>query len=294
MNKNLALGISLMLISEISFASMWALIKFVGLDIPCFEIIFFRAIITVILVATLIIAKRGTFRIKNKPVLLGRALLGSVAMFLAFYSLTKISLGNTATLLHTSPIFVAVLAPLILKERSKRSLLLWVIIAFVGAMLVVKPDQNIFQNEALLALAAGFFASLAYISIRHLHKTDNTATITFYFLLIVSLLSLPLMLANFVPPSPSQWIVLIAIGTLGTFAQLFLTYAYKCGQANIITPLNNSAIIFSFIYGWFIFGEIPDVYTAIGSIIIIISIVIISHTANRDMIKEELPRVGEG
>lgn len=293
MKQRLALGIILMLLAELCFTLLWVSVKFSGDFIPVFEIAFFRGLVSAVIIGNIMISRGISFRIQNKRSMLGRCISGYLAMLLSFFSLTKIGLGNAVTLLHTSPIFVAVISPILLKERSNKLLLFWIISAFVGITLILKPDENILQDYSLLALLGGFLAGIAYITIRHLHRTENTFTITFYFTLFVSISSFPLMIKNFVMPNLIGWLALLGAGIFGTFAQLLMTHSYKCGPANILTPFNNSAIIFSFIFGWVFWNETPDLLTLIGALLIIVAIVFVSFIANRRRITKELPVVGE-
>jgi len=290
----IAKGIIFMLIAEAGFSCMWGCVKFSGTHIPFFQIVFFRAFTSVIILGIMMLARGETFHIKNKKLLLLRCIVGTTAMTMAFYALTKTSIGNVATLLHTSPVFVAFLSPLFLKEKPNMHLLVWILLAFVGVMFIVKPNHDIFQNVSVLALIAGLLAGVAYMSIRQLHKTEQTLTITFYFLLFVSLALLPFCLYGYTPPKNIHWVALIGSGIFGTIAQVFLTMAYRCGPANLMTPFTNAAVVFSFLLGWFFWGEIPDIYTLMGASFIVIAIIIISFKLNRKIpIKDDLPRIGE-
>ncbi len=294
MTHPIAKGIIFMLIAEAGFSCMWACVKFSGTHIPFFQIVFFRGFTSVIILGTMMIAKGETFRIKNKKLLLLRCVVGTTAMMMAFYALTKTSIGNVATLLHTSPVFVAFLSPIFLKEKPNMHLLVWILLAFVGVIFIVKPNQDIFHNVSILALIAGFLAGVAYMSVRQLHKTEQTLTITFYFLLFVSLASLPFCLVGYTPPENIHWIALIGSGVFGAVAQLFLTMAYRCGPANLLTPFTTAAVVFSFLIGWFFWSESPDIYTLMGATFIVIAIIIISYKLNRKVpIKDDLPKIGE-
>jgi drug/metabolite transporter (DMT)-like permease len=293
MKTKLSLGILMMLLAELCFTLLWASVKHVGIQLPVFQIAFFRGLVSVIVIGSIMVAKRISFGINNKSAMLGRCVLGYAAMLLSFFSLTKIGIGNAVTLLHTSPIFVALLSPILLKEKTRKPLFKWILIAFAGVILVLRPNAEILQDYSVLALLSGMLAAVVYITIRHLHISDNTFTITFYFTLFVCVASLPFMIFQFETPSKEGWIVMLGAGIFGTLAQLLMTYAYKYGPANILTPFNNAAILFSFLIGWFVWGETPTLIEIIGASLIITAIIAISLVVNRHKISKDLPVVGE-
>lgn len=293
MKSHVSKGIILLLIAELFFSSMWACVKLNGPTIPFFQIIFFRTITSVIIVGLLMLFKGITFRINNKRIMFSRCFFGYIGLAMSFYAFTKMSIGNVATLHHTSPIFVALLSPIFLKERAGLIVILCIIVAFIGVGFIVRPDEGIINTVSIIALLSGLFAALAYMSVRHLRLTDNFYLITFYFALFGAFVSLPLMLQNFTMPDVRELMLLLGAGIFGTFAQLLLTYAYRCTPANLLTPFNNSAVIFSFTYGWILWQEAPDLFTIIGASLIIIASIIISILANKHAIPKTLPRVGE-
>jgi len=202
-------------------------------------------------------------------------------MILSYYAIMKIGLGNAITLLNTSPLFVALLAPLLIQEKTTLKLLCWILLAFIGVVFVVKPDQHILQNVALLALASGFFTGIVNISIRRLHLTDHYLSIAFYYALFTTFISIPIMIPGFKMPEYTGWIMLLGAGIFGAIAQLLYTYAYKWGQANFIAPLSNTSVLFAFIFEWIIWSLFPDTKTVIGVTLIIVSVSVISHMQTR-------------
>lgn len=286
--SNLPLGILCLVISTLSFTIIWAIVKYFGKDVPLFEFVFFRSFISASIIGGIVLKKGLSFRVHNKIGMLGRAIAGTVGITLSFYVVTKINMGSAATLFQTSPLFVAVLAPLFLKERTSASLILWIIIAFAGVILVVRPTSDIFDPAAFYALLVGVCAAIAYTTLKNLHKTEHVYSITFYFLLFATTVSFPIMVFDFRWPNEMELMALVATGVFGTIAQLSLTYAFKWAPANVLAPFNNTAILFSFIFGWLFFGEIPDWLTIIGATIIVASIIIITKVGRR-LIKEDAP-----
>lgn len=117
-------------------------------------------------------------------------------------------------------------------------------------------------------------AGTAYALIRHLRTLEHPNTIVFYFAFVTLLVSTPFMFVlGFVTPSLFQLIAMFGIGIFGFLSQLALNYAYKYAKANDISIYQYLTILFSAMIGFFLLGEIPDIYSVIGGVLIIISAV---------------------
>ena len=82
-------------------------------------------------------------------------------------------------------------------------------------------------------------------------------------------------------PGYTGWIILAGSGVFGAIAQLLVTYALKWSQANFISPLSNTSVLFAFVFEWIIWDSVPDTKTVIGAILIVISVSIISYAQTR-------------
>src|SRR5690606_14400507 len=117
-------------------------------------------------------------------ILLLRSFSGSIAMVLNFYALSQIGLGDASVLNHTSPFFVILFSVLLLGEKFYKSLLPLTLICFLGILIMLRPTGNLFNLGGMASLSSAVFAAGAYVSIRHLHKTDSFWTMAFYFMLV--------------------------------------------------------------------------------------------------------------
>jgi len=188
------------------------------------------------------------------------------------------------TLFNTLPIFVALLAPALLGEAFGRLQFALIIVAFVGITVVLKPDENILQGVSIYALLAGLMAALSMICIRKLRATDSIFIITLYFTIFTTVVSAPLAFMNFVRPTAVEWGWLVFIGVAITFAQLFMTKAYRLGDASTIAPFSYASVIGAYAAGLLFFSEIPDIWSIIGAAIIVaggIGIMIAAPKAQR-------------
>ncbi|HEY9128250.1 MAG TPA: DMT family transporter [Sulfurovum sp.] len=286
MIKNMDQGILLMLLASLSFAVMGGFAKVVSQVLPPVEVTFFRNIFGVVLVG-IAIYKVPLKQTGGKPfLLLFRGAMGFAALLAYFYIMAFIPLGEAVTYNKTSPIFVAIFAYLFLNEKLHKSALLAVVIGFVGIVLVAQPEGGSFDKYDLLGIFSGMGAALAYTSIRELRKYYDTRAIVMSFMGVGTVAPLFLMLitpyvnvskefdwmfARFVMPQGIEWAYVAAVGVFATVSQLLMTKAYELTKAGIVGTISYSNIVFAVIIGIMLGDPIPDIWTVLGIILVILS-----------------------
>ena len=284
--KNMDRGILFMLLASFSFALMGGFAKVVSQTLPPVEVTFFRNIFGVVLVV-IAIWKVPLKQTGGKPFLLFfRGSMGFLALLAYFYIMAHIPLGEAVTYNKTSPIFVAIFAYLFLNEKLPKSALLAIIIGFVGIVLVAQPEGGSFDKYDLLGIFSGIGAALAYTSIRELRKYYDTRAIVMSFMGVGTVAPLLLMLltpyvdpprdldwmfAEFVMPQGIEWMYVTAVGIFATMSQLLMTKAYELTKAGIVGTISYSNIVFAVVIGVMLGDPIPDIWTTLGIILVILS-----------------------
>lgn len=276
-----------MVLAQICFAAAWAIIKWIGKDIPLFEVVFFRAFLSLFILVPIMIKRGSEFKGSRYDLLILRGVLGFVGMTATFYALTKMHLGDATVLFNTFPLFIALFAPLLIKEKFIRSHFLFIILAFVGVSLIIKPSYTIFNSASFIGLMAGVITGFTMITVRKLTETDGSFTITFYFTTIVALGAAPFMAAEFVLPSISTFLLMTCIAVAVTAGQLLNVKAYSYDHASVISPFGYASVLCSYILGIVIWNEIPDLLSILGGILVVIAGVAI--TMSRGRFKQGLP-----
>ncbi len=283
--KNMDRGILLMLLASLSFAMMGGFAKVLTDALPPVEITFFRNVAGVILVGATL-WKIPLKQTGGKPfLLLFRGTMGFLALLAYFYIMAYIPLGEAVTYNKTSPIFVAIFAYIFLKEELPRTAILAILVGFAGIVLVAKPDGFSLDKYDLLGIFSGIGAALAYTSIRELRKYYDTRAIVLSFMgmgtigPIVLMLMAPyvgggstdMLFAPFVMPVGVEWLMIIAVGIFATISQVLMTKAYELTKAGIVGTISYSNIIFAVIIGTMLGDPIPDVWTFLGIILVIVA-----------------------
>ena len=270
-NSDYKLGILFIIISAFCFALMNLFIRLSG-DVPTLQKCFFRNFFAlVVAVGTLV--KSGTkFKIGkgNVKYLLIRSISGGVGMIGNFYAVDHLAISDASILNKLSPFFAIIFSYFILKETAGAFDWISVIVAFVGAMFVVKPSFSLEVIPAAAGFIGGLGAGLAYTFVRKLGmRGENSMIIVAFFSGFTSLMFLPYLILRYQPMSGKQWLFLILTGIAAAGGQIFITKAYSKAPAKEISVYDFSIVLFAALFGFMFLRQVPDILSFVGYIIII-------------------------
>lgn len=247
-------GVRYMLIATFMFALMQVGVKWLS-HIPSYEIVTFRAVIS--LVVCWVLLKRAKISPwgNNKPLLIARGLAGTVALTLFFYTLQKMPLASAATLQYLSPIFTVIIAGVMLKEPPRPIQWLFFVVSFIGVIMIKGFDPRVSPFDVTLGVCAAVGSGIAYNIIRKVRNDDHHLVVVFYFPLVTVPIIGTYTAFNWVMPGPVDWIVLLIIGICVTIAQIYMTRAYQAERAANVSNFNYLGVVFALAFGLIIFGE---------------------------------------
>ena len=264
-------GILFILLSAFFFCLMSVFVRLAG-DVPTMQKAFFRNIVAAILAAVLLARSKGgfSFQRKNLPDLLLRSSIGTAGILCNFWAVDHLRIADANILNKLSPFFSFLLSIFILKERPNRIEWLSVLLAFIGAAFVAKPSAGIASFPALIAILGGFTAGTAYTYVRKLGlEGERGPVVVMFFSAFSTLVLLPNLLLHYHPMTMKQLIFLIFAGMSAAGGQLSITTAYQNAPARDISVFDYSQVVYAAIFGLILFGEIPDVWSIAGYVIII-------------------------
>jgi drug/metabolite transporter (DMT)-like permease len=275
-------GVLLKLISAVLFTVMSALIRYLGVDYPTGQVIFFRSVFAIVPVV-IVYAWRGelmaSLRTERPLGQAGRGALAVVAMFCNFAALARLPLIEASAIAFTTPLICVALAALLLKERVRIYRWSAVTIGFLGVLVVLAPHFSGDELRIVLASAASVTGVLlalvgsvlnagAVIQTRWLAQSESTSSIVFYFSLICAVAGLATWPFGWVQPTPVEWVALLSIGLLGGAGHILLTESYRYAPASTLAPFDYTSMIWALMLGYAFFGELPTVMIVVGSAII--------------------------
>ena len=262
-------GIFFIILSAFGFAVMSAFIKLSG-DLPNIQKVFFRNLVSAIIALFLIIKHKGSFTGKkeNRKILIYRSLFGTIGIIFNYYAIDNLVLSDANMLNKISPFLVVVFCALILKEKINLKQILAIIVAFIGALFIVKPSFDIRVVPYIIGFLSAVFAALAYTCVRMLGNKEEYYTIVFFFSTFSLVTVLPMFIYVYEPMTTMQFVYLILAGIFASLGQFGVTLAYKYAPAKEISIFDYSNIIFSAILSIFLFGVYPDKLSVVGYFII--------------------------
>lgn len=264
-------GIFYIIVAAFGFSLMSTFVKLSG-DLPAFQKAFFRNFIALILITVLMLKNKDSFVPKkgNIPALLGRSVCGTAGLLCNFYALGSLNLSDANMLNKLSPFFAVLFSALLLKERPGIAQVLGVAAAFLGSVFIIKPS---FSNPAVLPALAGALggmgAGAAYTFVRKMGMTgENNRLIIFYFSLFSCAVCLPVLIITYEHMTINQTVYLILAGTFACVGQMGITKAYVCAPAKEISVYDYTQVLFAAVIGYIVFGNVPDLLSVLGYILI--------------------------
>lgn len=280
-------GIGLYVVAIVLLASMDAIIKWLTTDYTTQQIVFFRAAFGLLPILT-ILAVRGRFRDLRTRRLggqLGRGVLAALAAICFFYAFSQMPLADAYAIAFASPLFVTALSVPMLGERVGAHRWAAVAVGFVGVMVILRPGQSgldhLLSLGALSALAGTFFFSLSVVLIRRMTRTETNAALVFYAGIVTVAISSVALPFGFVWPTPMDFALLVLVGFLGGFGLIAVTEAFRTAPVAILAPFEYTAMIWAIIFGYWIWGDLPDGWVLSGAGIVVCSGLYILHRETR-------------
>jgi drug/metabolite transporter (DMT)-like permease len=275
----IAHAILIKMLSVLLFAMMSALIRWLGDRVPLGQVVFFRSAFAIVPVLA-IYALRGELftavRTERPFGHLGRGMISVAGMFLSFAALARLPLADANALSFASPLITVALAALVLKEDVRVYRWTAVAIGFVGVLVMLWPFLDIGHMTAstdatvgaACALAAAFTNAGSVIQTRRLTDSETTSSIVFYFSFICTLIGACTLPFAWHQPTLIEFAALVAIGFIGGISHILLTESYRYAAASVVAPFDYTAMLWAFLFGYWLFDEVPTTYVFVGSAIV--------------------------
>ena len=282
-NQNIALGATLIILSEIALLATGMIIKTISSEVPTEQIVFLRNLFGLMILIPWLIRK-GVSRLHTKHIgyHLLRGLVGLSAMVCLFYSWGHLPLAQASLLKQTSPMFIPIFAYFLINESIGLKTILAILIGFVGVIIIINPTGASTQLNVviLVALLGAMLAGFAKVIIRKMSSTETPGRIVFYFALIGTLVSAIPAILSWVSLNWIQWLSMIAIALFSTIAQLSISKAFSHAPAGQLGPYTYTSVVLAAFLGWVIWNEVLN-YTTLAGILIIVLAGILAMTDRR-------------
>lgn len=266
-------GIVFVLASVFLFAGLNALIKWLTARYPINQVIFFRTLFSLAAAAMLVFAHGGLSGLRTQR--LGehaaRACMQFMSMACMFTALSLMPLADAVALSFAAPMFMTMLSVPLLGERVGIHRWSAVVLGLVGVLIMLRPGPGVLQGGAVFALAHAFLMATVTVALRRMSLTEASSTLVFYQNLVAFLISIALLPLGWTAPTWTDLGLLAALGLGSGLAQFWWTQGFARVPAAIAAPFSYTTMVWSILFGYMIWGDLPDAMLLIGAAIVIAS-----------------------
>ncbi|WJS85708.1 DMT family transporter [Paracoccus sp. TOH] len=262
-------GILLLLLAIFLFTLMDATGKHLSTLYHPVQVVWARFVTNLAIVAVILAPRLRSALATRRPgvqFFRGVTQLGSILLF--FSALQFIGLAEATAIMDINPVLITLGAAIFLGESIGIRRILGILAALCGALIIIRPGAGVFHPAALLALVAAFTYAAGAILTR-IARSDSTATSVLWSALVGSVLSSLAVPFFWQPVAAGDLWAFLLLGSLGTVAQALLIRAFALAEAAAIAPFGYTGLIWAGIWGWLIWGTLPDLWTFVGALIIV-------------------------
>ncbi|MEX0503133.1 DMT family transporter [Alphaproteobacteria bacterium LSUCC0719] len=272
-------GALFMLAGMFVFSAVDAQAKYLTQYLPSLQIVWARQIGLVVGVIILVVWHgRSVLRTRFPMLQIGRGAAAALSATFFIFGLNFVALADAVSVTFVAPLVVTIMAALILGERVGLHRWTATIIGLLGTLVVIRPGMASFHPGLLLPLVAAILFAIRQVISRHIGVRDRTET-TLAYTALTAFLMMSLVQPFIWQPinSPKLIAVLASMSLMAALGEFLVIKALEIGQAVFVSPLHYTIIIWASIYGYLLFGQFPDLWTWIGSFVIMASGLYVFH-----------------
>ena len=269
-----AAAVVLIIATGIVLSGMDAFAKFLALQVPFVMVLwgryFFHSVITF---ASYSIKTRSLqfLRARRPGLQFIRALALFGATFFMYVAITRMPLGDAASIQFLAPVLVTALSGLLLGEHVGPRRWMAVGFGFIGVLLVARPGSGVLGWNALLPLATAVLLAVYMMMTRIIRNKDDPAATTFYSTAPGALILSVLVIFNWQALTPMQWGLMVSMGAAGALGHFMLVKAFHSAEASMLAPFTYAQVVAAIGWGYLVFEDVPSIWTVAGACVVISS-----------------------
>ncbi len=271
-------GILWMLATMFLFVAMDAVVKHLVASYPVAQVAWARFFFHALMITMWLGPRLRPTATTDRPALhILRSTLLLTTTFLFFSALTFLPLAENSAIMQIGPLVVTALSMPLLGEKVGIRRWSGVVAGFAGAIMIIRPGTDAMHPASLLAVAAACTYALYQITTRILSRSESTMT-TFLYTPLTGALVLSVALPwIWQQPAAADWPLLVLAGFLGGAGHFALIKAFTAAPAATVAPFGYSALVWATLFGYLLFGDLPDLWTVAGALVIVGSGLYILH-----------------
>ena len=273
-SKNRKIGIALVTLTTLMFASLDTCAKWLVLSLPVLQVVWMRFFTHVIITSLMFAPKMGwsILRLVNIKLQLLRGLMLVVMTALNFVALQYLQLAETGAIQFSVPILIAVLSSWWLKEKLNVASWIAIWVGFVGVLVIIRPSSHTFHPAIFLSVLNALLYAGFNMLTRRLAETENPVATQLISAVVSSVVLAPIAWMQWQTPQDLlTWCIILLTGLCGGLGHVFAATAHRYASAAFLGPFLYQQILYMTLGGWLVFGQIPDHAVAVGAVIVVAS-----------------------
>jgi drug/metabolite transporter (DMT)-like permease len=267
------LGVFWMVVTGLLFVGVTALVKYLGTDIPAPQAAFIRyALGLVFLLPMIRPILRADLSAKQWGLFAARGLAHSIGVALWFFAMARIPIADVTAMNYLAPIYVTIGAALFLGERLALRRVLAVVVALVGALIILRPGFREIGSGHFAMLAAAVVFGASYLLAKLLTDQTNAVIVVGMLSFWVTLGLAPMAAHVWVTPDLHTILVLFVVACLATAGHYTMTLAFRSAPLTVTQPVTFLQLVWAVSVGTLFFGEAVDLWVVIGGLVILGSV----------------------
>jgi len=258
-----------MVLSTIALVTMNTLARHMSAELHPFELAFFRSFFGFVFFLPWFF-RYGLEPLRTKVIGFHalRGIGNGICMLMYFMGLSLIPLAKVMALSFSSPLFATIIAFLVLGEVIRTRRITALVIGFAGTMIILRPGFVELDLGSMLILGACAAWAGCLVTIKVLARTDSSITITLYSTIFLMPVSLIAAIPYWQTPNFDQFLLLAAMGLMGSLGQVALAQSFREAEMTAVMPLEFLRLIWAAIFGYLFFAEVPDIWVWLGGTVI--------------------------
>lgn len=266
-------GVIYMNVAMLAFTVNDSFMKAVTQDLPLFQAISMRGVLTTLALLGIAMATGG-LRLwpapRDRSIILIRSLaeIGGTVLFLA--ALVHMELANLSAILQSLPLAVTLAAAVFFGDKVGWRRMLAIVIGFIGVLIIIRPGADAFDIWSVMGLGSVACVVVRDLATRELSRDVPSTTVAVWAAISVTVMGLLVSVpAGWEPVEPRQFGLIAAASGALIIGYMFVVMVMRVGDIGLIAPFRYTALIWAILLGWLMFGTLPDSWTLVGAGIVV-------------------------
>jgi drug/metabolite transporter (DMT)-like permease len=266
-------GIFFVIASVFIFAAVNALVKWLTVEYPVTEIVFFRCMFSLIPTFYLVATHGGITQLRTHRFgeHFARSMMQFTGMLCIFTAFRLMPLADAIAITFASPLFLTVMSIPILGERVGIHRWGAVLVGLIGVIWMVQPGPGILESGAIFALANAFISASVTIAMRRMSLTETSTTLVFYQIVLTAMFSILLLPFGWVTPTWTDTALMALVGIGSGVGQYWWTQGFRYAPASVAAPFSYMSMIWAVLFGYLVWGDVPTLALLGGAAVVVLS-----------------------